>query len=70
MNIKYNYAEYGDEALELRSEYSRKFMEEAVRIVGDNISLLNVVGENNMNNADIMASVLFVGGAYDDSRNL
>ena len=62
MNIKYNYSEYGDEALELRGEYTRLFMEEAVRIVGDNISLLDIVGENNLNDADVMANVLFVGG--------
>lgn len=61
MNIKYNYAEYGDEALELRSEYSRKFMEEAVRIVGD-ISPLDIVGENNPDGVDVIANVLFVCG--------
>lgn len=61
MNIKYNYAEYGDEALELRGEYSRKFMEEAVRIVGD-ISPLDIVGENNPDGVDVIANVLFVCG--------
>ncbi len=62
LNIKYNYSEYCDEAVELRGEYSRLFMEEAVRIVSD-VSPLALVGENSLEGgADVIANVRFVCG--------